>query len=326
MSFVLSKTRSQSMNSMVLFLQAFLLQAWDPRVPEQSLNMQCWFLSCLVFYWFLFGWMFKRIRGMRVLPLVSAMLLLFFVPWLCIIIPEAQGADLYWYNQHHFGHNQSLVDWKVVFLKFNPIPFLHVFVLGMLLAELRFNVDTKNSLAVMLMEAMAPLGYLGVALVFFFPAARPPAAKLSCRLFVLLPFQSMILLGLAGLPGKQPMVAKAVAGFNFLESYSYAVYVNQFICWHIWPSFHVGPLFFVFLPAVAVITVNFVQRPCEKFFRNSQWLLLLSAAIIGVLLVSLNFLPDGELDRTLPTKIAMGDQMRDVALPIRSIDDTDGSV
>mmetsp|Transcript_106876 Transcript_106876/g.330172 ORF Transcript_106876/g.330172 Transcript_106876/m.330172 type:complete len:596 (-) Transcript_106876:28-1815(-) len=179
------------------------------------------------------------------------------------------------------------------------------------------------------MEVMAPLGYLGLGLVFTCPLARPPAAKLSARLSVLLPFQSMVLLGLAGLPGFQPKVAAWASSLNFLESYSYAVYVNQFICWHVWPEYKVSFLFFCFLAAVAVVFVHLVQKPAEELLRrvsNNKALLFMPVAVMVLLLTLNHIIPDPELRSSLPAVDRIDSRLSDVRLPIEAEGGRDGSV
>lgn len=52
---------------------------------------------------------------------------------------------------------------------------------------------------------------------------------------MLLPLQGAVVLGLAGLPGfRVPKLAAWLSGLNFLESYSYCLYVMQFICMKLW--------------------------------------------------------------------------------------------
>eukprot|EP00419_Tripos_fusus_P070587 CAMPEP_0172890128 /NCGR_PEP_ID=MMETSP1075-20121228/140469_1 /TAXON_ID=2916 /ORGANISM="Ceratium fusus, Strain PA161109" /LENGTH=190 /DNA_ID=CAMNT_0013744327 /DNA_START=114 /DNA_END=682 /DNA_ORIENTATION=+ len=179
---------------------------------------------------------------------------------------------------------------------------------------------------------MAPLGYVGLFLVFCFPAAQPPAAKLSSRLSVLLPFQSMVLLGLAGLPGFQPKVAEWASKLNFLESYSYAVYVNQFICWHLWPAYRVGFLFFIFLAGCAVIAVHLVQKPCEELIKKTanskwnKWVILSLPVATTLLLLALNYLPNHEPVSSIPSVVMLGPSVYDVKLPLKADGATDGSV
>jgi len=279
-------------------------------------------------YWAMFRGIFRIVSAMSALAVVVSMLALYFLPWLVVVLPPLVGKDLYWYQEHTFGSTDDEIDIAVVLLKFHPFTFTHIFVLGMLLARVRGMIDVNNKLVRVLMEVMAPLGYAGLGLVFCAPWARPPAAKLSARLSVLLPFQSMILLGLAGLPGLQPKVAHWASYLNFLESYSYAVYVNQFICWHIWPAYRVSWLFFVFLAAVATVFVHFVQKPADELLRKTnKWLLLLMPALVMIGLPVLNhIIPDPELNANLPVLTKIDDRLSDVRLPIKAADRNDGSV
>lgn len=329
LAFLIAKSEGKAPSNVILMLQAWLLQAWFPNYTEQTLNMQCWFLCCLVLYWVFFRFLHRVIAAMSATVVVVTMLALYFLPWLVIVIPLLSGEDVYWYQDHIFGHRDSAVDMAVVILKFHPFTFTHIFILGMLLAKLRSLIDPNNSVVRTLMEMMAPVGYLGLGLVFCAPWARPPAAKLSARLSVLLPLQSMVLLGLSGLPGFQPKVAEWASKLNFLESYSYAVYVNQFICWHIWPEYRVSVLFFFFLAAIAVVFVHIVQKPAEELLRkvtNNKMLLFMPLAVMLILPLLNTLIPDPELTSNLPTVEKIDSRLTDLRLPIKSEDGNDGSV
>jgi len=332
-SFLLAKSQSHTPLNITLVLQAWLAFAWVPWLTEGALNMQCWFLCCLVFYWFLFRPFFAVIDNMKGREVGISMMILYFLPWLVVLIPSVSGQDLYWYNGHHFGNTENPVDNAVVFLKFHPFTFLHIFLLGMLLAKLRslIKVEEKSNVIKYFIEAMAPLGYLGLALVFFFPTFRPPAAKLSARLSVLLPFQSMILLGLAGLPGYQPKVAQTVSELNFLEGYSYAVYVMQFIAYGLWPEKEVNWMFFVWLAAMATVFVHLVQKPADTFLRKTnKWYLLAMPVGVMILLPLLNhIMPRPELRTLLPPVNKVDDPVNpreiDLVLPIQLADGNNGA-
>jgi len=160
-------------------------------------------------------------------------------------------------------------------------------------------------------------------LVFCVPSLRPPAAKLSTRLSVLLPLQAAILMGLAGLPGQNlPWLARKAARFNFLESYSYAVYVLQFICYHLWFEDKVGVLFFVFLAFCAVLVVHVVQRPAERLWSRHVHRAWLAPALLSVLLFLISYaLADfsGNPGQSagLGVFYRTGEDMKDIRLPLQ---------
>merc|ERR1719262_932746 len=110
-------------------------------MTERTLQMQCWFLSCLVVYWACFGPLFRCVHNLRLGGTMALIVLLCALPWLLVLIPTMLGLDLQWYNEHSFGHAETPVDVLVVLLKFNPVFFVHVFVMGMLLGKLRMLLE-----------------------------------------------------------------------------------------------------------------------------------------------------------------------------------------
>jgi len=329
LAFAVSKTQGTAPGGFILAMQAFLTQAWVPAVTERALQMQCWFLSCLVLYWAAFGTLYRVVSGLRLAGVTLVMLALFALPWLTVLVPTLAGDDLEWYRDHTFESQSTPVDIAVVFLKFHPLSYLHVFVLGMLLGHMRLLLGreryTSGFGARVAVEALAPLGYLGLGLIFCVKALRPPAQKLSARLSILLPLQSAILLGLAGLPGvEQPLVAQGAAHLNFLESYSYAVYVLQFICYSLWPAEEVGLSFFLFLLSCAVVAVHCVQKPAERLWRKCPRIAWIAPIIVCVILVALSLLPDPERNADIPPILRLDDRMVDVRLPLE-LPDGDGA-
>lgn len=279
----------------MLVLQAFLLQAWLPEITEFGLQMQCWFLSCLVVYWAIFPFLMRRVSTLSLGQTLTGMLVACCLPAVYLLIPGLCYEDFWWYRSHHWGHMRDEKDFLVVALKFHPLCFVHVFILGTLLARMRaclLALGNTRPLLQVLVQLLAPAGYAGLALVFMLPTARPPFAKISARLFCLLPLQAAILLGLAGLPGQpQPFLARLVMPLNFLESYSYSVYVVQFICMNLWCWQDFSLPFFVFLTACAVLMQLLVQKPAEKLWRlDSRRASILSPVLLSVLLALIAWL------------------------------------
>jgi len=318
-AFVIAKTQGVAPSFPVLLLQVWLAQAWVPLITERTLQMQCWFISCLVVYWVAFRPLFGCVSRLKSLSgVVSCMIVLYLLPWLAVSLPAIAG-DAEWYEEHTFGRLDSPLDFVVVFLKFHPLCYVHVFILGLLLARFRELLEpfAKHVAVANVMQVLAPLGYLGLLLVFCLPALRPPGAKLSARLSVLLPLQSAVLLGLAGLPGAElPFVAAKAAQLNFLEGYSYAVYVMQFICYHLWPAAQAGPIFFAFLAAVAVVAVHAVQRPAEALWQRHRACAWLTPVALTGLLGVLSALPEPTRNTDLPAFRELEDLVVDVRLSL----------
>ncbi|CAE7883997.1 mdmB, partial [Symbiodinium sp. KB8] len=310
----------------VLLMQAWLMQAWVPTVTEKGLQMQCWFLSCLVVYWTCFPTFARRVSQIQLQEVLLGMAALCSFPVLYMLIPDLFYGTTNWYEYHSWGKMRNATDIIVIVIKFHPICYLHVFLLGMLLARLRLLLseemasEMRRALA-LLLDLLAPVGYFGLLLVFNVPAASPPYAKLSARILVLLPLQAAILLGLAGLEGfPQPKLAKWVSGLNFLESYSYCVYVMQFICMKLWAGQEFSVPFFMYLIAIATLMQVFVQRPAEVLWKISPlkaaWMAPAGISMV-LLLIWLGgwFLPAPTVEVDLPAKIHQ-DGLLDVRLPL----------
>ncbi|CAJ1374406.1 unnamed protein product [Effrenium voratum] len=317
----------------VLVLQAWLLQAWLPLITEWGLQMQCWFLSCLVVYWALFPWLFRTVSKLTLHQVLFAMLMAIMVPVLYLVVPDLFYGNATWYEYHEWGHMRNSTDALVVMLKFHPVCYFHVFLFGMLLARFRVilsefefkNQPEYQKVLGVVMELLAPLGYAGLMLVFNVPVASPPFAKLSARIFALLPLQAAVVMGLAGLEGQaQPRLARCFSPFNFLESYSYCLYVMQFICMKVWIGKDFGLAFFVFLIASAALVQILVQKPAETLWKVSptkaSWRIpaALCVVVLGIWMftrwqASEVALPelvqrDGYLDRRLPLRVEGDDE------------------
>lgn len=315
--------------------QCFLLQAWWPGITESAMQMHCWFLSCMVLYWFFFkplAWFF---RGLTLLRTLALMAFCFFLPWLAIIGPLIAGKNLDWYKEHSSIQTDTALDFGVVVLKFNPICYVHVFITGMLLAKLRLLLDAKALAAGapdswrnpyrVAIQFVAPLGYLMLLLVFNVQGFQPQiwGYKVTARLSVLLPFQGMVLFGLAGLPSLPlPFFAQFFAKFNILENYSYAVYVFQFIFFALWPQSGTVnvPLFLIFTYASAVIIASTIQQFVQKWWTEHTRARLVVPFVLAAVLGGLSVLPDPSVPNTtlsdVPAFVRLDERMVDVRLAV----------
>jgi len=316
---------SQGPPPWVLVLQAWLLQAWVPVITEWGLQMQCWFLSCLVLYWAIFPFFFRMIQKMSLHQVLLGMVLAVCIPVLYLLIPDLFYGKPNWYEHHSWGLMRDGTDALVVMLKFHPICYVHVFLLGMLLAQFRVLMaellaDVEDLWVVGIsMDLLAPVGYLGLLLVFNWPMVSPPFAKLSARIFALLPLQACVVLGLAGLDSfPAPRLASLFSSFNFLESYSYCVYVMQFICMTLWFGEDFDLSFFMFLVATATFVQLLVQTPSDKLWKLSptqaSWIVPTVMSLLLVLISTWRW--RGGQDHVLPDLI-QGDGFLDIHLPLR---------
>ncbi|CAE7673494.1 unnamed protein product, partial [Symbiodinium pilosum] len=121
----------------ILLMQAWLVQAWVPFITEKGLQMQCWFLSCLVVYWTCFPMLVRRVSQVQLHEAVIGMSAMCSLPLLYLLIPDLFYGNATWYEYHSWGKMRNITDVLVVVIKFHPFCYMHVFILGMLLARLR---------------------------------------------------------------------------------------------------------------------------------------------------------------------------------------------
>ena len=252
-----------------LVAQAFLMQSFSPRLTEQVLQIHCWFLSTMVPYWFAFGPIYKRARRLSLERAVSMLCALAALPWLSLIVPAMAGPELkpVWWTGHVTGDLCEDSDVWIVFFKFHPISYAHVFIFGVVLAVLRARLAEYNDtaaggptppLALAIRRVIrwgASIGYVGLLLVFCEPSVRPTAHKLSARLSILMPLQGLVLIGLSPLPATKqtaeyigatgvmpidPLARLFARAPAWLGDVSYAQYVFHMLTYYIWPAKHVG--------------------------------------------------------------------------------------
>ena len=198
----------------VVASQAFLVQSFAPWLPERSVQIQCWFLSCLVPYWLCFGLLMRQLvlRLTSVRGSCIALVLLALPPWAAYALPAyLPDGDPNWYTTHQTGKLDDAVDYGVVTLKFHPACYVHIFCFGMVLARLRLLlqarlmhvqespsliVDYGASALASLFHYGASLGLGGLLIIFNLRDLRPTSFKLSARLSILMPLQGLLLIGL----------------------------------------------------------------------------------------------------------------------------------
>ena len=125
--------------------QGVLAQSWLPWLPENSVQLHCWFLSAMVPYWIGFDVVFRRLimKLERLVTCCVVLLLLAVPPWVVYVFPGHTGGDEFWYSSHRTGRLDDEIDYAVVILKFHPACYFHVFLFGMVLARLRFLVSVE---------------------------------------------------------------------------------------------------------------------------------------------------------------------------------------
>ena len=299
---------------MQLVAQGLLVQSFFPWLPERTVQVHCWFLSAMLLFWVLFGPILRRVvLKLTSLHATCALLaLLSLPPWITVLVPSLlPGIDPIWYTVHHTGHVQEPMDLLVIFLKFHPLCYLHVFVYGMVLARLRALVADELERATPSMAATtlsrifgvgAIAGYTGLCLIFTIRDLQPTSYKLSARLSLLMPFQGLVLLGLSpitatqvgrGRPSWKAFRDPLALVFSFAPSVwgniSYSQYVLQFIAIQLWPTKNMrtsGVLFFfACLLSSAWLTATLFVRPLSKWWlRQTPRCLALQIVAISALL------------------------------------------
>ncbi|CAJ1440497.1 unnamed protein product, partial [Effrenium voratum] len=288
-SFLIATTFNSASDWQTLVAQCFLVQAWIPSLTERCLQMHCWFLSCMLAFWFLFVPLACVFRSISLLATSLLMGLCFCLPWLTILIPLALMEPLDWHQSPELGEVS-------VMLKYHPACYLHVFVLGMLLARLRQHLargaggmGLRSPWAAL--QLAAPAGYLGLMAVFCIQELQAPGSYELLAPSCVLPFQAMVVLGLAGVPSLPlPFFAFACSRLDFLEPYAYALYLCQGLCFQVWPfgpeRFGLG-WFLVFNFSVSYLVATLVQMPAQRWWASRGWAVkclvpcLLAAAMLG---------------------------------------------
>jgi len=301
-----------------VLLQAFLAQSWTPFVPENVLQVHCWFLSAMVPYWLFFDVVFRRgvLKIERITTCAAVSLLLLLPPFLYFVPAAAIDPD--WYREHTWASTDTAVDIGVVLLKFHPACYAHVFLFGMCLARLRKLVvealdgakeskrtKSKREWRVRALERLmrfgSSLGYFWLLLVFTVEPLRPASWKLSARLSVLQAAQGLVILGLAPIPSKLvtcsgKAIDQLVDPITFVLSFSppqwghisYGQYVLQFICIALWPADMLSRpselfLFFMFLLGWAHFASNLLTIPAARWWnKRSPVQLFFACATVGL--------------------------------------------
>jgi peptidoglycan/LPS O-acetylase OafA/YrhL len=302
-AFVMAKMTDTCPDWHVIAAQALLLQSFFPTITELTLQSHCWFLSALILYWALFECIYAHLVKLNRKLCYGLALLCVSAPWMAVIVPAASPhLEFNWYNDHTWGDTTSMtddqVDWVVVFLKFHPLCYLHVFVFGMTLSRIRQLVSTENTAASVLLDIATSMGYIGLFLVFSIKAIQPPSWKLSTRLSILLPLQGLILYGLSGIDNwSKGRELRTVLSFrwafiklDWLGRYSYPQYIVQFICYNLWPTQTVDWTFWIFLTATAIV-FEAMDRHLQKsvFLRDS--ILFGTILFFGVFITALSRVP-----------------------------------
>ena len=138
---IVSEWRLKGNTSLALpgnvMVYCLLLQSWVPSILEQGLTyiVQCWFLSCLLLYWVIFP------SADSVVYSISKPLLLTLVLTCSVGLPAlyeiSSVGQENWYAAHQYSSTTKGVDIAVLVLKFHPLTYVHIFILGCCLPRVR---------------------------------------------------------------------------------------------------------------------------------------------------------------------------------------------
>jgi peptidoglycan/LPS O-acetylase OafA/YrhL len=204
-----------------------LLQGWVPSILEYGLVylVQCWFLSCMLFYWVLFYKIYELLQGLSDRTVVA-------VAFTCsVVLPLVYQLATFtiagWTDSHDYLSTDSGVDVAVVVLKFTPLAYLHIFVLGCCLPRVR-----AVALSLPGVESVLPwvalLSYTCLIIIYVTAGDEVPGYLLSFRLGLVSIVQCALLVGLCN---SQDLLGRLFTHpfFQQFGLYSFAQYVFQFI-------------------------------------------------------------------------------------------------
>jgi peptidoglycan/LPS O-acetylase OafA/YrhL len=299
--------------------QTLLLQAWLPSETESSLLPHTWFLSAIVPYWALHDTMLHLVCRLSSSKLLRLALLLCFLPWLALVlVPVALGVPLDWYAVHRWGDSGTALDVLVVFLKFHPLCYGHLYLLGVALAVLTHRKDQRATAGHSAARPypLSPLEWVAskgailamplLLMIFAIPALRPPAAKLLCRLGGLAPLQGLFLIGLSS---ECDPIARCLArpAAQAIGAASYPLYIVHFMAFDLWRSGGDDDASRIFFWPFLIIAAHFSLHAIHLPLANERGLNITFRAVMLVCTCSicpLSIWPYARLSRSVGLEVA----------------------
>jgi predicted peptidase len=244
-------------------LSIFLMQAWIPGYTEHVLQPHCWFLSCIVPYWFMHNMLYRRIRGMSLHNLLTLLAMCWLVPLVLLCIAAAALNNTDWYLDHHWQSTKSSLDIFVIVLKFHPVCYLHIYVFGIATACLQMKVR-ELGLTPAIFKYGVSVGYAGLLVIFFSSKlVALPSEGLTLRLGALAPLHALTMVGMV--MNDDPLSRLFSWGIlPGLENLSYPQYIMQFVCFAVWGHAFADFGYWVFLASSALVGYYVVQRPLKS--------------------------------------------------------------
>lgn len=266
-------------------LSITLLQSWVPSILEKGMTylVQCWFMSCLLFYWFLFFRLYDAIYSLSSRYICGvAFTASIGIPVLYVL---AASGDPTWYDTHQYLSTTKGVDIATVSLKYHPLAYLHIFVLGMCLPHLRELLLQSQKLAV-IVPYISAFSYFILLVIFCGGGENIPGYNLSFRLGLISIFQCTLLIGLCN---ERDLLATFFCHpfLKRLGLYGFPQYIFQFM---VWGWFHeatgedfVDVRYFLLLFSTSVIVWTLISRFNGK--RMNEFVLILSPLLVMYLIL-----------------------------------------
>lgn len=261
-TFCLKGVSALPSNTQIL-IYVLLLQSWVPTFVENGIPAltHTWFISALFLYWGTFSTVYRTLKMLRHDKYVVVLMLLLSVGIPIIYFSLTVGLEeAGFYQSHKYNRTSELVDVAVLFLKYHPFAYFHVFLIGCTLPRTaRFlknfhsGVKSIDSTVQIIVRYGASIS-MGLYAILVTRADNVPGYKLSLRIGLISSVQALLLLGLTS--NKDPIVK--LSSWRFLRmigsQYSFPQYIMQFIVvtWvkHVKGSFDVR--YFLLLLASAI--------------------------------------------------------------------------
>ena len=292
-----------------LLLYLLLVQSWVPNSVESGFPQltHTWFISALVLYWLTFGTIYRifKIHFERDFSIFALTVLLSIGFPLLYYVTTKTLSESYFYQSHKYNRDSQLVDVAVLFLKYHPFAYFHIFLLGCTLPRTgRFltKLTTRSSntggheYGIALRNVMKNIYDYGTSIsvalyiILITRADNVPGYKLSLRIGLISSVQCLFLLGLTSpIDPVSRMFSRRF--LRMLGSrYSYPQYILQFIVivWvkHMHGVFDIRYFILLFSTGVCLAHV------CERCMRlQGAYFTMMRRFTFAIFVIFLHLLP-----------------------------------
>jgi peptidoglycan/LPS O-acetylase OafA/YrhL len=268
--------------SVDMFMYIFLLQSWVPSLVEKGCIYltQCWFLTCLVFYWTIFFHIQSFINKLNPKDLLYLVIITSLI--LPILYHLSAFGQQDWYNDHKYLRSSEGVDVAVLILKYNPLAYLHIFTLGCCLPQIQRMIQSFTYFKYAA-PYMASVAYASMLMLFLYSSGDIlQGFKLGMRLGAISSLQSLLLLGLCN---EQDWLAYLFSSpvLSRLGDISFSQYVFQFLVWEWYESIThntVADIRFFLLLFTTSVLISAVITPFNNRENLSRLFVLASTYLI----------------------------------------------